>query len=67
MKTTSKRMKVSVLSLAVQGALAGMCVLPAMAQAADDKVTALTQPTNTIEVGVENVSRSPPSSVNTTA
>ncbi|MDO8789639.1 MAG: MtrB/PioB family decaheme-associated outer membrane protein [Sulfuritalea sp.] len=57
MKTTSKRMKVSVLSLAVQGALAGMCVLPAMAQAADDKVTALTQPTNTIEVGVENVSK----------
>jgi len=57
MKTRSEGMKVRVLSFAVQGALAAMCVLPAMAQAADDKLAALTQPTNTIEVGVENVSQ----------
>jgi len=57
MKTRSEKMNLSAMNLAVQGALAAMCVLSAMAQAADDEVTALTQPTNTIEIGVENVSR----------
>lgn len=52
MKTRSEKMNVSVLSLAVQGALAAMCATPMMAAAADgDDVAALTQPTNTIEVG----------------
>ncbi len=50
-------MKVSVLNLAVQGALAAMCALPVMAQAAGDGLTALTQPTNTVEVGAANVSQ----------
>jgi len=57
MKTRTEKMKVSAMNLAVQGALAAMCVLPAMTHAANDKVTALTQPTNTVEVGVANVSQ----------
>lgn len=58
MKTRNKEMKLSVLSLALQGALAAMFALPmtAQAQAADDSVTALTQPTSSIELGVGNVS-----------
>lgn len=57
MKTRSEKMKVSVLSLAVQGALAAMFAAPMMAAAAGDEVTALTQPTNTVEIGVANVSQ----------
>lgn len=57
MKTLSEKMNVSLLSFAVQGALAAMCAAPLLASAADDELTALTQPTNTIEIGVANVSQ----------
>lgn len=59
MKTRNKEMKLSVLSLALQGALAAMFALPmtAQAQAADDSVTDLTQPASSIELGVGNVSQ----------
>lgn len=57
MKTHSEKMKISVPSLAVQGALATMFAVPMMAQAAGDEVSALTQPTNTVEVGAANVSQ----------
>lgn len=56
MKTHNDKMKLSILSLALQGALATMFVLPMAAHAVDDSVAALTQPTNTIEIGVGNVS-----------
>lgn len=52
MKTRSEKMKVRVLSLAVQGALAAMCAAPMMAAAADEATP------NSIEVGVANVSQS---------
>ncbi len=60
MRVRNENMKISVLSLAVQGALAAMCVLPAMASAADPteaEIAAIRRPTNYIEVGVENVSQ----------
>src|SRR3990172_219026 len=57
MKTRSEKMKVSVLSLAVQGALAAMFAAPMMAAAAGDELTALTQPTNAVEIGAANVSQ----------
>ena len=57
MKTRNEKMKVSVLALAVQAALIAMFALPAVASAADDEVTALTRPTNSVEIGVANVSQ----------
>ena len=59
MKTRNEKMKVNVLTLAVQAALTAMFALPLMAHAADaagDEVTALTHPTNSVEIGVGNVS-----------
>jgi MtrB/PioB family decaheme-associated outer membrane protein len=53
-------MKISVLSLAVQSALAAMCVMPMMASAADPteaEIAAIRRPTNYIEVGIESVSK----------
>lgn len=58
MKTNSERFAVSALTLAVQGALVAMFAIPALAFAADDDVTALTQPTNSVEIGVSNTSDS---------
>lgn len=57
MKTRNEKMKVSVLALAVQGALIAMFALPLVAHAVDDEVTALTRPTNAIEIGAANVSQ----------
>lgn len=57
MKTNKELLAVSTLTLAVQGALLAMFAMPPLAFAADDEVTALTQPTNSIEVGVGNVSQ----------
>lgn len=57
MKTRNEKLQVSVLSLAVQSALAAMFTMPMMAMAADDEVSVLTRPTSSIEVGVANVSQ----------
>ncbi len=53
-------MKVSILSLAVQGALAAMCVMPMTAIAADPseaEIAVIRRPSNFIEAGVENISQ----------
>ncbi|MCX7187322.1 MAG: MtrB/PioB family decaheme-associated outer membrane protein [Methylophilales bacterium] len=58
MKTNST--KNNILALAVQSALLVMFALPMIATAdaaVDDEATALTHPTNSVEVGVSNVSR----------
>jgi MtrB/PioB family decaheme-associated outer membrane protein len=55
MKIQNEKMRVSLLALAVQGALLAMCAIPA--QAEDDEVTALTMPTNYVEIGASNTSR----------
>jgi len=54
MNTSKESFVISTLSLAVQGALAAMIVLP-MTVFADDDVTALTHPTNSVEIGTEYV------------
>ena len=56
MKNNDGKMRVSLLVLAVQGALLAMCALPA--QADDEEVAALKNPTNTVEIGAANVSQS---------
>jgi MtrB/PioB family decaheme-associated outer membrane protein len=58
MKTSHKQFPVRTLTFAVQGALVAMFALPmsASADSAAD-VAALTQPTNTIEVGIQNASK----------
>jgi MtrB/PioB family decaheme-associated outer membrane protein len=56
MKINYGKMRVSLLALAVQGALISMC--PISAHADDEEVAALKNPTNTIEIGAENVSQS---------
>src|SRR5665647_358564 len=58
MKTDKELFAVRTLTLAVQGALIAMFAIPALALAADDDVTALTQPTNSVEIGVSNTSDS---------
>ena len=58
MRVRNGKMKVSVLSLAVQGALATMFAMPMTAFAADPseaEIAIIRRPTNYIEVGVENV------------
>jgi len=57
MKTRNGKIKAGVLALAVQGALAAMFALPLLAQAADDGAAALKRPTNSVEIGVGNVSK----------
>ncbi len=58
MKTNQENMRVSLLALAVQGALLAMFAMPVhAADAADDEVAALKRPVNSIEVGVTNVSQ----------
>lgn len=56
MKTNKELLAVSTLTLAVQGALLAMFAMPPLAFAADDEVTALTHPTNSVEVGAGNTS-----------
>ena len=60
MKTVKDNFAVGTLSLAVRGALVAMFALPLAAHAADaanDEVAALTHPTNSVEIGVANVSQ----------
>ena len=54
MKINSGKMRVSLLALAVQSALLAMCAVSAYA---DDEVAALTNPTNTLELGAANTSQ----------
>ncbi len=56
MKTNKELFEVSKLTLAVQGALLVMLAMPMAAYADDDEVAALTHPTNSVEVGVTDVS-----------
>lgn len=56
MKIRNEKMKLGVLAFAVQGALLAMCAMPAYA-AEDDAAVDLKTPTNYIEIGAENVSR----------
>lgn len=56
MKTRNNKMKPGVLALAVQGALFAMVALPAHAE--DDEVAALKMPTNFVEIGAANISKS---------
>ena len=56
----TNNMRTNILALAVQGALLSMFALPMIAVAegaVDDETTALTHPTNSVEVGVANVSK----------
>jgi MtrB/PioB family decaheme-associated outer membrane protein len=59
MKTIREHFAVSKLTLAVQAALLALAAAPLVAVAAEEDVdpATLTQPTNSVEVGVENVSR----------
>ncbi len=59
MKTNREHLAASTLTLAVQGALIAMFALPLASVAAEEDVdvATLTQPTNSVEVGVENVSK----------
>ncbi|MBI4996877.1 MAG: MtrB/PioB family decaheme-associated outer membrane protein [Rhodocyclales bacterium] len=61
MRTRDQDLRISVLSLAVRGALAAMFALPLAAQAADpaleEEVATIRKPTNFVEAGVEGVSR----------
>lgn len=60
MKTTNGNMRVSLLALAVQGALLAMFAMPQVANAGDaaeDEVAALKRPENYVELGVGNVSQ----------
>src|SRR5664279_1236239 len=56
MKNNQRKMRINVLALAVAGALAEMCAIPAYAD--DDEVKALITPVNTVEIGVLNTSGS---------
>lgn len=60
MKTGKENIAVSAIALAVRGALLAMCVVPMVAAAQDAGVKALTNPTNTIEVGGLYVSKDSP-------
>jgi MtrB/PioB family decaheme-associated outer membrane protein len=53
MKTDNKYFALSKLTLIVQGALIAMIATPLVTYAADDEAAALTQPSNTAEVGVK--------------
>src|ERR1039457_4406341 len=57
MRTNKELFVVRKLTLAVQGALLAMLAMPVVAFAADDDVTALTQPTNSVEIGVGGTSK----------
>jgi hypothetical protein len=56
--TNSERFSTKIITLAVQGALLGMFATPLVALADEkpnEEVTALTHPTNTVEIGAEYV------------
>lgn len=56
MKTNYKNLALSVLTLSVRSALVAMFAIPAIALAeADDEAVTLTNPTNFIELGAENI------------
>lgn len=58
MKNRNEKMKVDVLTLAVQGALVAMFAMPAYAaDEVNDEVAALKRPTSSVEIGVGNVSQ----------
>ncbi|WP_283743090.1 MtrB/PioB family decaheme-associated outer membrane protein [Sideroxydans sp. CL21] len=57
MKTKKELFEVSKLTLAVQGALLVMLAMPLVAKAEDADVAALTHPTDSVDVGVETVSK----------
>lgn len=60
MKIRNEEMKISALSLAVQGALIAMFAMPMTVYAADsleDEVAVIRHPTNFVEIGAENVSK----------
>lgn len=60
MKSTNRKLAIKVLALAVQGALAAMAAAPLAAYAQSDEgedVATLTNPTNTVEIGVANVAK----------
>ena len=54
MKTQNRKIRLSVLTLAVEAALLAMCSVPAFAD--DKEVAALKTPTNFVEIGAENTS-----------
>lgn len=60
MKTCNEEMRLSVLGLAVQGALVALFAMPMVASAADavseDEVAVIRRPTNFVEIGVMNTS-----------
>ena len=56
MKINNGKMRVSLLALAVQGALLAMCAMPAHAD--DEEAAALKNPTNTLEIGASSIWRS---------
>lgn len=58
MKNRNEKMKVSILTVAVQGALIAMFATPAFAaDGVSDEVAALKRPTSTVEIGVANTSK----------
>ena len=61
MRVCNEKMKIGLLSFAVQGALAAMLVVPGMVSAADPteaEIAVIRRPTNFVEIGAENVVRS---------
>lgn len=57
MKAAKSNLAVSMVTLAVHGALAAFAAMPVAALADEDQdVAALTQPTNSVEIGAENTS-----------
>ncbi len=56
MKTHKERMRISLLAVAVQGALVAMCTMPVHAE--EDEAAALMNPTNFVEIGAASTSRS---------
>jgi MtrB/PioB family decaheme-associated outer membrane protein len=56
MKANDRNLAVGVLALAVQGALAAMAAMPltALAQSEEPDVASLTNPTNSVEIGIES-------------
>lgn len=56
MKTNYKNLALSMLSLSVQGALVAMFAIPTISSAeTDDEAVTLTNPTNYVELGAENI------------
>jgi MtrB/PioB family decaheme-associated outer membrane protein len=58
--TNSRKLSAKVITLAVQGALFAMCAAPVVARADEPsaEVTALTKPTNSVDIGAEYVPQS---------